>query len=502
LRITDHTSRPVMRRALILIVVAGLIWPAAAQAVDPPQTFVVPACSTARGPHLLSGWIPSNFNVAGTFDNCSRGGTFGAHAPGTSGDFAYWMFEVPADIRIAGLRVWRRGQFTSDGVYDLHAIWENDEGVGLEDQTDLPAGAAQFAEFTNLDATFLGMSIFCVAGGNCPAEPWNTVEFTRMEMVLRDAFVPRAEGELTGTAMQVGELSGDVSLRTGYSDRGGGLKQAALLVDGSEVKRVGIGCREPYDTTLPCPRSGSTEVVLDTRTVPDGNHKLQLALIDVAGNRGLTAPADVVVRNGPPVTAPWPGAVRPGKLTVARRSLRGRHNRMSRIAASLVDTAGVPIAGATVAVAMRTNVRGSSYAAATPVVTDARGNLTLKVPKGPSRVVRLTYGDSTATVSIKVKAPLRLKVSPKRTRNGGTVRLTGSVAGTNRSTRIELQAFSGGHWFPFKTVALRKGSFSGRYRFTRTFSAQRYRFRAVVHADRDFPYTAATSPVVAVRVRP
>ena len=134
----------------------------------------MPACSTANGPHLLSGWIPSNFNVAGTFDNCSRGGTFGAHAPGNSGDFAYWMFEVPADIRIAGLRVWRRGQFTPSGVYELHAIWEGDQGVDLEHQTDLPTGAAQFAEFTNLDATFLGMSIFCEAGGNCPAEPWNT----------------------------------------------------------------------------------------------------------------------------------------------------------------------------------------------------------------------------------------------------------------------------------------------------------------------------------------
>ena len=59
------------------------------------------------------------------------------------------------------------------------------------------------------------------------------------------------------------------------------------------------------------------------------------------------------------------------------------------------------------------------------------------------------------------------------------MKLTGSVAGTKLPTRIELQAYSGGHWFPFKTVALRKGKFSGRYRFTRTFSSQRYRFRAV-----------------------
>ena len=247
------------------------------------------------------------------------------------------MFEVPADIRIAGLRVWRRGQFTPSGVYELHAIWEGDQGVDLEHQTDLPTGAPQFAEFTNLDATFLGMSIFCEAGGNCPADlAWNTVEFTRMEMVLRDAFVPRAEGDLTGTALQGGELSGDVSLRSGYSDRGGGLKSAALLIDGAEVKRVGIGCKEPYDSTIPCPKSGSTEVVLDTRTVPDGRHTLQLALIDVAGNRGLTAPTTVDVRNGPPVSTLAGGRAarhahrRPQVAARATQPRGGRHRDPAR----------------------------------------------------------------------------------------------------------------------------------------------------------------------------
>ena len=332
--------------------------PSIARAADPPQTFVVPACSTANGPHMLSGWIPADFLSAGTFDRCLRGETFGAHAPGNSGDFAYWKFEVPDDIRIVGLRAWRRGRFTADGVYDLHAIWENDQGVNLEDQSDLPAGAAQVAEFTNIDATMLGMSIFCIAGGDCPTDTaWNTVEFTRMEMVLRDAFAPRADGDLAGTALQGGELSGDVSLRSGYSDRGGGLRQTALLVDGTEVKRVGIGCKEPYDTTIPCPRGGSTEVVLDTITVPDGPHTLQLALIDVAGNRGLTSPTAVNVRNGPPATR--------SRLD-GRRAARHAHRRPQDTARASQprghrhrDPARhcrAPITGAPVTVAVRTNV--------------------------------------------------------------------------------------------------------------------------------------------------
>ena len=243
--------------------------------------------------------------------------------------------------------------------------------------------------------------------------------------------------------------------------------------------------------------------MLDTRTVPDGRHTLQLALIDVAGNRGLTSPTDVNVRNGPPASPPSsPAAARPGTLTVARKALRARHNRAAVVTATLRDTARAPIAGAPVTVAVRTNVRGSRYASPLTVFSDSKGAVTLRLPPGPSRIVRMTYGDSAVTVTVKVKAPLRLSVTPKSTRNRGTVRLTGSVAGTRLPTRIELQAFSGGHWFPFKTVALRKGkspratASRGATRPSATASA---RCCTPTATSRTRP---RTSPVVAVRVRP
>ena len=122
------------------------------------------------------------------------------------------------------------------------------------------------------------------------------------------------------------------------------------------------------------------------------------------------------------------------------------------------------------------------------VVTDAQGRFSVRLPKGPSRTVSFAYGDSVQTVKVVVAAPIRMKVSPTKTRNGRSVRFRGSVPQAGKArTRVELQAWANGKWVPFKTVALRIGRFTAGYRFMRTFNAQRYRFRAVIQSDPDFP---------------
>jgi hypothetical protein len=84
------------------------------------------------------------------------------------------------------------------------------------------------------------------------------------------------------------------------------------------------------------------------------------------------------------------------------------------------------------------------------------------------------------------------------------VRFTGTVPGTPKGARarVDLQAFGGGHWLTFASRTLKNGTFSAAYRFTRTFSAATYRFRAVLRSDDDFPYAAGKSREVRVRVRP
>ncbi len=136
-------------------------------------------------------------------------------------------------------------------------------------------------------------------------------------------------------------------------------------------------------------------------------------------------------------------------------------------------------------------------------MTDAKGRFSVKLPRGVSREVRFSYGDSVQAVKVIVAAPVRLKTDRKRTRNGRAVAFRGTVPGAGSArTRVELQAWANGKWIPFKTADLKRGKFSASYRFTRTFATALYRFRAVIHTDPDFPYAAGTSTVVKVLVRP
>jgi hypothetical protein len=117
-------------------------------------------------------------------------------------------------------------------------------------------------------------------------------------------------------------------------------------------------------------------------------------------------------------------------------------------------------------------------------------------------VYRFRYALSETTADLVISAPVKLATNPKATRNGRSIRFSGRVPGTDATTRVELQAQAGSKWIPFRTVTLLNGRFSARYRFTKTRSTTRYRFRAVIHSDANFPYTAGRSPVVKVLVRP
>ena len=80
----------------------------------------------------------------------------------------------------------------------------------------------------------------------------------------------------------------------------------------------------------------------------------------------------------------------------------------------------------------------------------------------------------------------------------------GEIAGASEleKTRVELQAWGGKRWLTFRTVSLKAGKFTARYRFTSTYQRTTYKFRAVAHADPSLPFATGSSPVVNVVVRP
>jgi hypothetical protein len=330
--------------------------------------------------------------------------------------------------------------------------------------------------FDGLAASSLRFAMSCPAEVRCGGSP-AVVQIRETRVALRDDAPPTASA-------WSGRLGG--ALRADFADSGGGVRTASLLIDGRTVETQQF-CREPYTKPVPCPLGGTAVFA----SPADARH-VAVALVDAAGNRTVSGdlpkePATPTIPTASPLT-PLRGVI----ALTARRTLRATYDQPPVIRGTLRTSEGGAIGAARVAVS------GTSG-----VTTDAQGRFSVRLPKGPSRSVTFAYGDSAQSVKLIVAAPVRLKVSPTKTRNGRSITFRGSVPQAGKArTRVELQAWANGKWVPFKTVALRNERFTARYRFMRTFFAQRYRFRAVIQDDPNFVYAAGRSKEVRVTVRP
>jgi hypothetical protein len=470
--------------------------PNAAHAADPPGTYVVSACRTDAGPAPLAGWYVEPGSERYALNGCASGGGFGLSTGNRdsmfTGEDYRWLWDAPPDVVVAGVRLW-----------DItHLIYEH-SGIVAGDKVVVAGSGIPPTEDLTLNTTRLAIGFGCGNPDGCffpdgPFRPFN--EFLRIDMVLRDLSAPELSAPATGSLLAAGPLAGSVGVHVAYRDRGGGLKRASLLVDGVSEAEKAIdngACAPPFTTPVPCPLSGAVDFGFDTTSVPDGTHRVELVLQDVAGNRSIVGTYAVLVHNAPPAPAP----LMPGRLTLARASIRSAF-RSSGLEGALVDFADAPLPNAAIDVAYRIKVPGAPWTPGPSITTDAAGRFSLRVDAGPSRTFRFRYAASEATADVVVSAPVTLRPSARTTRNGRAVRFDGRVPGSGAaSTRVELQAWANRRWVPFKTVLLRNGRFSGRYRFTHTTTTTRYRFRAVVRADPNFPYAPGVSKTVSVLVR-
>jgi hypothetical protein len=499
-------------RALIIGALASLLFAPQASAAD--GTYVVSACVAGGVPAPADSWEPSFTGYAEhasipkpaatpLMDSCDAGGTFGITFPAEIAPGPYsasWTFVAPFATIVSSFRLWRRvGLQDSPGTSHLDYELRADSRV-LEVDLRAPPwmlgapGLGDDALFAvdGLAAATVSIAVRCGGSVNpfCSEPLPQSVEVARAEVTLRDGAAPTAPD---APSVEVGGLS------VPFEDRGGGVRSATLLIDGVRAAET-VLCREPFVARVPCPTAGRATLNLDS--VPSGVHRAEVELVDAGGNRQVVAwlpvgPAAVV--HAAPVVVP---AAEPGRLALTgRRTLRTRYSAPPTVRGTLRDLSGAPIRRGRIAVTSRPLV-GGSWSAPVWAVSDGRGKFSVRLPRGVSREVRFAYGDSVQTVTVVVAAPVRLRTDRKVTRNGRSVTFRGSVPGAGSArTRVELQAWAGS-WVPFRTVALRNGRFSATYRFTRTFSATRYRFRAVVHDDRAFPYAPGTSRTVKVLVRP
>ena len=343
-----------------------------------------------------------------------------------------------------------------------------------------------------------------------------------------DVSAPRL-GAVTGSLLAGGVVRGHQTLEASASDEGGGLTSLAVLVNGtaaapaksgacalanvSNASVVGTVALSPS----PCPGSLAASWTLDTAAAPfhQGTNSVSVCATDLAtlgsANTSCSAPATVEVddsctespvANGQSIEADF---VRSGgeKITVAR-------GKGAQITGTLVGGGGVPIGGATICLKSATLGSGQAAQPVGWVRTDPSGHFSYALPAGPDREVIVGYRHD----SFEVDLPLRylahagpsLKANPRRLRDGGRVRLHGRLPGPAAGGRVVvLQAGVVGsrRWITFRrSTTDRHGRFAARYRFHSTTRKTRYRFRAVVPRQRDYPYLEGHSRPVSVLVRP
>lgn len=342
-------------------------------------------------------------------------------------------------------------------------------------------------------------------------------------------------------------------------DKGGGLAEAGLSVDGQRVLEPlddnGGACHPlagapglAYSQRVPCVLRASVSSSFDTTTLTNGAHKVAVYMKDAAGNEVTTTPVDVVVDNSaagggsggggggssPAASAGGGGQVAPSFFGsspgfAAGSAVRGRPTiyPIGRSGVPAVVGAGVPVvvrgrlvdeggrAIPNASLNVLTTVRrpGAPKALA-GVTTDAAGMFSYTVAPGASRDVAIAYlprpADPEYSASLRtavlVRAAVRLSRSRARLRNGQLLTLTARLSGEGiraRAAKVAFQVQLGPRWKTFGISPIdRKGRARVSHRFRYTTIPLTYRFRAVTLRSSRFPYLPGTSRSVRVRVRP
>jgi hypothetical protein len=175
-------------------------------------------------------------------------------------------------------------------------------------------------------------------------------------------------------------------------------------------------------------------------------------------------------------------------------------------------TTGKAITGAKLEIATAV---GAKAAVASDVATDGAGHAVLRIARGASRSVTVSYrmyaddpmARAAATLKVVVKSKMSLKANHKVLHNGRAVTLRGRLAGGEipaRGVNLAVQWKDGKRWRPFAQIkTTKKGTFTYAYKFTRTARKVSYQLRVqVAKGQIDYPYVATASKPVKVTVAP
>lgn len=547
---------------LAIVVVASLASSAVAQAAG---SYTVWTCRGPEGqPLSASAWQSAGSPIATMTDTCASGGELTVFVPagrsGTYLDDAGARFQSTGGSAIVGYRLWRStttagpggGQagFYTDVLEDdfgffstsVDSCRNTDNCTAKGDPAD-QLGGPNLVERTGVSLRSVSIAAGCsapISGGFTCADTGGlnaAFHLYRAAVEIADASPPALVGSPSGPLLGGAAVGGLQTVTVDAADVGGGVAVAQARVDGALVaeRDAGGDCRAPYTRPAPCSANATLSLTIDTTALSDGEHQLELTVLDAAGNAVTTPSATVRVDNTPepppppppPVTvttpapppqtvttpAPPPAVRGDYRVTLDRRRVAA--GAASPLRGRVTERDGGAVAQASLVVERRLyGPFGGDWEELRTLTADAAGRFRLPVPDRaqqlrvrlePARAVSTTF--ASPAVDVVSRLGLRVSARPATLRNGGTVTVTGQLRNAGPSARgkeVLVQAVVGGHWGTIDRVAAdRQGAFRWRYQFQRTRTEALYSFRVVVAADSDrWPWQTLTSSRLRVRVKP
>jgi hypothetical protein len=197
---------------------------------------------------------------------------------------------------------------------------------------------------------------------------------------------------------------------------------------------------------------------------------------------------------------------------VQRNTQRVGYGKGATVSGWVGTSGGAPLGGVPVQIMTAPDNGSSAFTEATSVTTGSTGAWSVKLPRGPSRLVEAVYeGASTiepatsTPIKLIVPAKVKIRVTPHVSRWGGTVAITGRVfggyipGGKLLRLRIGVEGVKG-------TVGIPNVAANGRFHTTWTFTSGRgvvhYWFSVSTLGEPDFAFAPGSSKRAYVTVGP
>ena len=291
--------------ALLALIIGLAIFVPSAKA----GTYTVPFCDRAVS-HTTSTWTHSSTLGASSFfytdNSCSaqrvfrrfvEGGTIPA---GASDD---WTFDAPAGTFVNRVDLYQEVTVRSPGAMVALYSWQQDGSRTLTEATrpgETFANSTYYFPVTGSKVVKLRDSLMCQEGGGSCDGIWDNkygnMQFFYGALVwLTDPSLPTFSS-VGGDGWVAEPSDGQRTITYSAADSGAGLKEAQLYVDGALASKKIFPCAA--EQLVPCPLNSDGSFTYGTQKLAEGQHDLELHLIDGSLNETVK-PLSFTVRRAP-----------------------------------------------------------------------------------------------------------------------------------------------------------------------------------------------------------